>query len=189
MKTQSQAAWMIALMMAVGAPVAAPALAAPPQTPERVVPEYRLGSGDKIRVTVFGEDSLGGAFVVDGAGAVSLPLIGDVRAGGLTVAEFRDVVATALRDGYLHEPRVSAEVVNHRPFYILGEVNRPGEYPYAAGLTVMNAAATAGGFTYRANTRRVFIKRAEDTAEQAHPLTSATRVAPGDTLRIGERYF
>lgn len=188
MKTQSVAAWMIALILAVGAPVAATALTTPQQA-ERIVPEYRLGSGDRVRVTVFGEEALSGTFVVDGAGAASLPLIGEVRAGGLTVAEFRDAVTAALRDGYLHEPRVSAEVVNHRPFYILGEVNRPGEYPYAAGLTVMNAAATAGGFTYRANTRRVFIKRADDTAEQAHPLTGSTPVAPGDTLRIGERYF
>lgn len=188
MKTQSVAAWMIALILAVGAPVAATALTTPQQA-ERIVPEYRLGSGDRVRVTVFGEEALSGTFVVDGAGAASLPLIGEVRAGGLTVAEFRDAVTAALRDGYLHEPRVSAEVVNHRPFYILGEVNRPGEYPYAAGLTVMNAAATAGGFTYRANTRRVFIKHADDTAEQAHPLTGSTPVAPGDTLRIGERYF
>ncbi|WP_295705563.1 polysaccharide biosynthesis/export family protein [uncultured Brevundimonas sp.] len=188
MKTHSPAAWMTALILTAAA-AAAPTSAAPLQTSERTVPEYRLGSGDRVRVTVFGEEALGGTFVVDGAGAASLPLIGEVRAGGLTVAEFRDAVTAALRDGYLHEPRVSAEVVNHRPFYILGEVNRPGEYPYAAGLTVMNAAATAGGFTYRANTRRVFIKRADDTAEQAHPLTGSTPVAPGDTLRIGERYF
>lgn len=180
---------MIALIIAGIAPAARPALAAAPQTAEVNAPEYRLGSGDRVRVTVFGEEALGGTFVVDGAGAASLPLIGEVPAGGLTVAQFRDGVAAALRDGYLHEPRVSAEVVNHRPFYILGEVNRPGEYPYAAGLTVMSAAATAGGFTYRANTRRVFIKRADETTEQAHPLTSSTPVAPGDTLRIGERYF
>ncbi|WP_370627323.1 polysaccharide biosynthesis/export family protein [Brevundimonas sp. PAMC22021] len=189
MKAQTLGAWTMVLVVAMGVAANAPASAGPIQTPERVVPEYRLGPGDRVRVTVFGEEALGGTFVVDGAGAASLPLIGEVRAGGLTVAQFRDGVAAALRDGYLHEPRVSAEVVNHRPFYILGEVNRPGEYPYAAGLTVMSAAATAGGFTYRANTRRVFIKRVDENAEQAYPLTSSTPVAPGDTLRIGERYF
>lgn len=89
---------MIALILAVGAAAAAPALAAPPQA-ERIVSAYRLGSGDRVRVTVFGEEALGGTFVVDGAGAASLPLIGEVRAGGLTVAEFRDAVTAALRDG------------------------------------------------------------------------------------------
>ena len=100
-----------------------------------------------------------------------------------------DAVTAALRDGYLHEPRVSAEVVNHRPFYILGEVNRPGEYPYLPDLTVLNAVATAQGFTYRANTRRVFVRRAGSHVEEAQPLTPDARVSPGDTLRIGERYF
>lgn len=189
MKAETLRTWIKGLIVVTCIAGGAPGFTAPVQTPDRIVPEYRLGPGDRVRVTVFGEEALSGAFVVDGAGAASLPLIGEVQAGGLTVAEFRDSVVAALRDGYLNEPRVSAEVVDHRPFYILGEVNRPGEYPYVAGLTVMNAAATAGGFTYRANTRRVLIKRGDEAAEQAYPLTSSTPVAPGDTLRIGERYF
>ncbi len=81
------------------------------------------------------------------------------------------------------------EVLNYRPFYILGEVNKPGEYPYTNGLTVMNAVATAEGFTYRANTKRVFIKRADTSEEQEYPLNSTTPVAPGDTIRVAERFF
>ena len=157
------------------------------QSIERI--EYRLGSGDELRVNVFGEEALSGEFVVDGAGAVSLPLIGEVQAAGLTLREFRTQVETQLSEGYLNDPRVSAEVMNYRPFYILGEVEESGEYPYTDGLTVMNAVATAGGFTYRANTRVVYIKRAGEANEIAVPLTATTPVSPGDTIRIAERYF
>lgn len=153
------------------------------------VSDYRLGSGDKLRVIVFGEEALTGEFVVSGTGAVSMPLIGDVNAAGRTVGEFQEAVATALRDGYINEPRVSAEVLNYRPFYILGEVNKPGTYPYTNGLTVLNAVATAEGFSYRADTRRVYIRRADAAQEQVVPLTTLTVVAPGDTIRIGERFF
>jgi polysaccharide export outer membrane protein len=153
------------------------------------VPEYRLGAADKVRVNVFGEEALTGEFLVGGSGKISLPLIGEVQAAGLTIAELQEEIANALRQGYINEPRVSAEVLNYRPFYILGEVNKPGEYPYTNNLTVLNAVATAEGFTYRADTRRVYIKRADGVGEQAFPLTTATQVAPGDTIRIGERFF
>lgn len=155
----------------------------------RTVPEYRLGAADKVRVNVFGEEALTGEFIVGGSGRVSMPLIGEVQAAGLTITEFQTEIAEALKKGYINEPRVSAEVLNYRPFYILGEVKKPGEYPYTNNLTVLNAVATAEGFSYRANTRQVFIKRADGTSEQAYPLTTATQVAPGDTIRIGERFF
>ncbi|WGM31817.1 hypothetical protein KKHFBJBL_02066 [Brevundimonas sp. NIBR11] len=162
---------------------------APDSGDARVIEEYRLGVADKVRVTVFGEAALTGEFLVAGNGKISLPLIGETQAGGLTIGEFQEEVATALRDGFITEPRVSAEILNYRPFYILGEVNTPGEYPYTNNLTVLNAVATAGGFTYRADNRRVFIKRASGDAEEAFPLTTSTRVAPGDTIRIRERLF
>lgn len=155
----------------------------------RILPEYRLGSGDKVRVITFGEESLTGEFFVGGSGNISLPLIGEVRAQGLTVPELQTSVETALKEGYLREPRVSVEVLNYRPFYILGEVESPGEYPYTNGLSVLNAVATAGGFTYRANQRRVFIKRSDTDDEREFPLTPLTPVAPGDTIRINERFF
>jgi polysaccharide biosynthesis/export protein len=151
--------------------------------------EYHLGSGDQLRVIVFGEEDLSGEFVVDGSGQVSLPLVGEVNAKGKTVREFQRAVADKLKEGYLTDPRVSAEVLNFRPFYILGEVKSPGEYPYLSGLSVMNAVATAEGFTYRADTRKVYIKRAGEVGEHAYTLTTETPVQPGDTIRIGERFF
>lgn len=156
-------------------------------TAQRV--EYRLDTGDQLRIIVFGEEELSGEFVVDSSGGVSLPLIGQVDAEGLTLREFEGAVRQALQAGYLNDPRVNAEVLNFRPYYILGEVQEPGEYPYNSGLTVMNAVATAGGFTYRANTRVVYIKRAGSTRELEFTLTPETTVNPGDTVRVAERFF
>ena len=156
-----------------------------PQT----VSDYRLASADKVRIAVFGEDALSGEFVINAEGKVALPLIDEVQAAGLTVAQLQDAVTQALSQGYLNQPRVTAQVLTYRPIYILGEVNRPGEYPYVPDLTALNAVATAQGFTYRANTRRVFVRRAGSQTEEPQPLTADTRVSPGDTLRIAERYF
>lgn len=152
-------------------------------------PTYELGSGDQVSVTVFNEPSLSGQFQIDGTGHVSLPLIGQVRAGGLSVPQFETAIETALRDGYLNEPRVNVQVLNYRPYYILGEVTTAGEYPYTDGLTVLNAVATAGGFTYRARQNTVFIKRAGESDFQQVPLSASTLVQPGDTIRIAERFF
>jgi polysaccharide export outer membrane protein len=186
---------------AQGAAVAAPPPAAtPPAAPSLAAPagsaaapraglQYRLGAGDKIRVIVYGEQTLSGEFFVNDTGKVSLPLIGEVQASGLTVQAFQSEIETAFRTGYLRDPRVSAEVLTYRPYYILGEVNKPGEYPYSNGLNVLNAVATAGGFTYRAQTKRVFIRRTGETRERPYNLTSDVAVAPGDTIRITERFF
>jgi protein involved in polysaccharide export with SLBB domain len=151
--------------------------------------EYRLGPGDTVRITTFGEPTLSGLFEVSGSGRAALPLVGEVKAEGLTAAEFGRVVEAAFRDGFLKEPKVSIEVAVYRPFYILGEVGKPGQYPFTNGLTVLNAVATANGFTYRADTRHVFIKHAKDAVEHRVDLTTSTLVEPGDTLRIKERYF
>ena len=151
-------------------------------------PGYRLGAGDKIRLITFGEEQLTGEFQVSGAGTVALPLVGDIPAAGLTTATFQANVENALKE-YLKQPKVSVEVRTYRPFYILGEVNKPGEYPYTDRLTVLNAVATANGFTYRANQKQVLIKHLGDNAERQVPLDGSTPVAPGDTIRIKERYF
>jgi len=151
--------------------------------------DYLLGAGDKVRVTVYGEESLSGEFFVTGSGLMSLPLIGEIKAGGMTVGQFQVAVQKALSDGYLKDPRVSAEVLTFRPFYILGEVEKPGTYPYTSGLTVLNAVATAGGFTYRADKKNVWIKHNGETTERKSELTPSTTVAPGDTIRLGERFF
>lgn len=163
--------------------------AAPGAAMDKTASDYRLGSGDKVRVIVFGETELTGEFYVSGSGKIAMPLVGEVNAQGLTTAEFQAAVEQALKQGFLRDPKVSAEVLNYRPFYILGEVNKPGEYPYTNGLTVLNAVATAQGFTYRANNKVVFIKRANDGSEHKVSLTSSTTVAPGDTIRITERFF
>lgn len=148
--------------------------------------EYRLGPGDQIRITVFNEPDLTGPFTVGSQGTIAYPLVGSIRAGGLTVPEFTTALQTALAT-YVRSPSVAVEVTNYRPFFILGEVQRPGTYPYSASLTVPNAVATAGGFTYRANRSRVFIRHANENVERSYPLTVATPVLPGDTVRIGER--
>ncbi len=150
---------------------------------------YTLGSGDRLRIAVFGEEDLSGEYVVDGSGFVSLPLIGQVEALGDTVRDFEAEVAMKFADGYLRNPRVSAEVINYRPFYILGEVAAPGEYDYVDGMSVLNAIALAGGFTFRAQQRRVYVRR--DGSEDEITLTAdqMTRIYPGDIIRVGERFF
>ncbi|MGD9814199.1 MAG: polysaccharide biosynthesis/export family protein [Hyphomonadaceae bacterium] len=150
--------------------------------------EYRLGPGDQLRITVFNEPDLTGQYLVGSQGSIAYPLVGDVRAAGLTLEEFTQALQTALQ-AYIRTPNVSVEVANYRPFFILGEVQRPGTYPYSANLTVLNAVATAGGFTYRANRNRVYIRHANSQEEEVVPLTIATPVLPGDTIRIGERLF
>ena len=183
--------WVVAALAVFAISTLVPAAqAAEPAGPVvREVPEYRLGSGDKVRVITFGEESLSGEFFVGGSGKVSIPLVGELPALGLTAREFQASVETALKEGYLKEPRVSVEILNYRPFYILGEVEKPGTYPYTSGLSVVNAVATAGGYTYRANTKRVFINRPDSDKEEEYPLESNTPVAPGDTIRIAERFF
>ncbi len=162
----------------------------PANPPERFSEEaYRLGGGDQIRLIVFGEEDLSGEFVVDGEGFVSLPLVGEVRAGGYTLREFEQEVVVALSQGYLRDPRVSAEVLNFRPFYIIGEVEDGGEYPFVQGMTVLNAVAVAGGYTYRADRRRVFITHANASGELEYNTERGAAVLPGDVIRVPERFF
>ena len=177
-----------AAVLALSACSSGPASGSAP-TAAVTAPAFKLGPGDKLRVTVFDEPSLTGEFTVGDGGVLPFPLLGQVQAGGLTVAELRMSLETALQQGYLKDPKVSVEVLNYRPYYILGEVAKPGQFPYADGLTVLNAVAAAGGFTYRANTKRVHIKRATEDREVSVPLTATVSVQPGDTIRIGERYF
>jgi len=138
---------------------------------------------------VFGEEDLSGEFEVDGSGSVSLPLIGEVEAGGLSVRQLEEAIAEKLLGGYLKSPRVSIEVVSHRPFYILGEVRKPGSYPYVNGMTILNAVARAGGYTYGARKNRLLITRARDTERREQSATEDTVILPGDIVRVPERFF
>jgi polysaccharide export outer membrane protein len=151
--------------------------------------DYRLGVGDRIKVTVFNEPTLSGDFGVAADGAVSLPLIGNVPATGHTVAEVIAAAQARYADGYLRTPKLSGEVSTLRPLFILGEVSAPGSYPYTFGLTAMNAIATARGFTPRANHDVVRIRRQGETDEVNYRLTPELRVYPGDTVHVGERFF
>ena len=151
--------------------------------------DYKLGIGDRLKVIVYEEPSLSGEFTVDATGAISLALIGDVPVQDRTTAEVEDSIEAGLRQGFLREPQVTVEIVSYRPFFILGEVNSPGQYPFANGLTVMNAIATAQGFSPRAQRKQVYIRRAGEAEERLYALSPALKVYPGDTIRLGERYF
>jgi polysaccharide export outer membrane protein len=187
-------AFALSVMLTVGATVAAGCASVIPiggdlsESAEELESEYQLGTGDQLRVIVFGEDDLRGEYVVGSQGIVAFPLVGQVQAAGLTVPEFTESLQLSLAR-YIRNPIVSVEVTNYRPFFILGEVQRPGTYAYSARLTVQNAVATAGGFSYRANTRRVFIRHANEQEEREYLLTSSTPVLPGDTVRVVERRF
>jgi polysaccharide export outer membrane protein len=134
---------------------------------------YRVDSGDKVKITVYNEPTLTGTFVVDGQGVISMPLIGDVVVKKLTMQELQRLIEAKLKGdpeagvpGYVRNPQVSAEVSDYRPFYILGEIGKPGPYPFVSGLTVMKAVAAAGDFTYRADKKHIFIKSVDSPTEQ-----------------------
>ena len=160
-----------------------------PPAPMAAPADYQLGTGDKVRVTVYGEDDLSGEFDVDGGGFVRLPLIGQVKAAGHSVHDFEGVVAEKLKGGYLKNPRVSVEITNYRPFYIIGEVNKPGEYPYVNNMSVLNAVALAGGYTYRASESDVYVRRNGGKDELKEPADGTAKILPGDIVRVPERLF
>lgn len=151
------------------------------------VTDYVLGPGDRVRVVVFGQNDLSGEFEIDGTGNISLPLIQGVKAAGLTLRQLEQTITNKLKPDFLKNPRVSLEVLNYRPFYIIGQVKNPGSYPYVAGMTVVNAIALAGGYTYRASERKVLITRVKNGKQR--PANRSTRVLPGDVIEIPERFF
>jgi protein involved in polysaccharide export with SLBB domain len=150
---------------------------------------YMLRPGETLRIITYGEEVLTGEFNIGTDGTLSFPLIGTIKAAGQTPAGLADAITAALANGYLSAPKVTVEVKNFRPVYVLGEVNKPGEYPYTADLTVLAAIAKADGFTYRAQQKRIFIKRAGQPEEVLTVLSSNTPVYPGDIIRVTERYF
>src|SRR5579872_5816644 len=150
---------------------------------------YRLGSGDRVHIIVFGQSDLTGDYQVDGSGMLQFPLIGSVHAGGMTAGELQQSITSKLMPGYLRNPSVSVEVINYRPFSILGEVNKPGAFPYVNGMTVLDAVALAGGFTYRAKTNDYSIRRSESGQRVELHANGDTPVNPGDVIIIPERFF
>ncbi|WP_109355619.1 polysaccharide biosynthesis/export family protein [Sphingorhabdus sp. EL138] len=150
---------------------------------------YPLRAGETIQVVTYGEETLTGEFNIGANGVLSFPLVGDIKAAGLTPAALGKSIAAALADGYVLNPQVNVEVKNYRPIYILGEVNKPGEYPYVPDMTILAAIAKADGFTYRAQQKQIFLKRSDQPREVKIRLGSNTRIYPGDTIRIAERFF
>ena len=150
---------------------------------------YAVGPGDRIRVTVFGHEDLSGEFTISEAGTISLPLAGILTIEGGTLADAERTVVGALKPDYLLNPQVSIELMEYRPFYIIGEVNEPGSYPYVNGMTVTEAVALAGGYTHRAKEQEAVVIRASDPtrAERSIPVTDV--VLPGDVVKIPERFF
>ena len=149
--------------------------------------ELRLEAGDKIHVTVYGESELTGDYQVNTGGYVALPLAGSVKAAGLTPPELERALAVRFKS--LRNPKVTVEVLTFRPFFVLGEVQKPGEYPYRPGLNVLSAMAIAGGATYRASTREVLIQRAGTSTLQKFPQSPTVTVMPGDLVRVPETIF
>lgn len=149
---------------------------------------YKLGSGDRLRINVFNEEDLSGEFQIDGSGNISFPLIGEIKALGLTLRQLEESLIKSLKEGYLVNPRIAIEVLNYRPFYILGEVNKPGKYEYVSGINLLNAVAMAGGYTPRARQNRAKITRG--TPEVViNGADHSTLIMPGDIIYIEERFF
>jgi polysaccharide export outer membrane protein len=150
--------------------------------------EYRLGAGDQLRITVYGQADLSGQFEVSNDGRIAFPLIGEVRAADLTPQELEKAITAKLKPDYLKDPQLSVEVINYRPFYIIGEVKNPGSYAYVGGMRVVNAVAMAGGYTYRAKENNLLITRAGGNGKK-EAADQNTAVRPGDVIEVPERYF
>jgi polysaccharide biosynthesis/export protein len=149
----------------------------------------KLQPGDKIRVTVYGEDKLSGDYQIDQSGQISLPLAGTVEAVGLTQTELEQALAKKFRSEYLRNPKVTVTIASLQPYYLMGEVEKPGEYAYRSGLNVLTALAIAGGPTYRASRNTVQIQRRGETSMRNYPISSSVPILPGDVIRVPERYF
>src|SRR5436190_11765206 len=150
---------------------------------------YTLDSGDKLRIVVFGQDTLSNNYTVDAQGAVTLPLVGAVEARGRTTAQLSGAIAGRLKSGYVRDPSVAVEIDTYRPFFVLGEVAFPGQYPYVPNMTVENAIAIAGGFTPRAAKDTVTITRKVQGEPSRFVLPLRYPLRPGDTVEVSERWF
>lgn len=173
--------WLLAALL-IGVS-AAPAVSA------QALDAYLLGPGDRLKVTVFGHPQESGEFEVDSLGNISYPLLGRVEARGRTVADLQDHIREALNQSYIVDPRVTVEILNYRPFYIYGEVNRAGSYPYVVGLTARRAVAIAGGFTRRARQAPVLLVRETPDGIAKREVGIDVPILPGDIIEVDRRLF
>jgi protein involved in polysaccharide export with SLBB domain len=152
--------------------------------------DYTLGANDHLRIVVFGEERLSGEFVLDGGGSLAFPLIGNVAANGMTVKQLESVIGGKLAPTYVMNPSVSIEILTRRPFYVVGEVQKPGTYPHSPKLNVLTAVATAGGYTPRGRSDAFYVKRTDkDGRIYRVRATQETLVRPGDVVEVKEKYF
>ena len=177
------------------APEPAPAVAPMPAAytaapmPVRYDAGYRLDAGDKLRVVVYGQEGLTNTYTIDAAGSITMPLIGQVPARGRSPAALDNQISAKLRNGYIREPSVAVEIESYRPFFILGEVQAPGQYPYVPNMTVESAVAIAGGFSPRAKRDLVTVTRTDGNGAARYVVPLGTSLGPGDTVLVGERWF
>jgi polysaccharide export outer membrane protein len=150
---------------------------------------YRLDSGDRIRVFVYGQPSLSRLYIVDPDGKISVPLIGNISARGKTTSQLQGIIRSRLGSEYVKDPQVTVDIQQNRPFFILGEVKNAGQYPYVSGMTVETAVAIGGGYTERASERSFRISRRVDGVVQEIEAPGDILVRPGDTVYVFERYF
>jgi polysaccharide export outer membrane protein len=150
---------------------------------------YRLDAGDKLRVVVYGQEGLTNTYAIDAGGSITLPLIGSVAARGRTPAGLAAEISAKLRNGYIREPSVAVEIDSYRPFFILGEVQAPGQYPYVPNMSVESAVAIAGGFSPRARRDSVTLTHTDASGPRRVVVPLGTPLSPGDTVQVGERWF
>jgi len=149
----------------------------------------RFQGGEKIRITVYNEPSLTGDYDIDPNGMVTLPLAGTIRAQGLTQPDFEQELAKRFKSEYLRNPKVTVTILQYRPIYMVGEVEKQGEFPYKPGLNALTAMAMAGGGTYRANRNYILIQHIGEKGMKEYPQAATTLILPGDLIRVPERYF
>ena len=177
--------------MAYGQPAfAAPApMAVAYAEPAPTREAYNLGPGDKLRIVVYGQEGLTNSYAIDAAGAITMPLIGSVPARGRSPAGLAAEITARLRNGFIREPSVAVEIESYRPFFILGEVQAPGQYPYVPNMTVESAVAIAGGFSPRAQRDQVTLTHTDASGAGRFVVPLGTPIGPGDTVFVGERWF
>jgi polysaccharide biosynthesis/export protein len=163
--------------------------AAPASAPGRYDAAYKLDAGDKLRVVVYGQEGLTNTYAIDASGSITMPLIGQVPARGRSPASLAAEISARLRNGYIREPSVAVEIESYRPFFILGEVQAPGQYPYVPNMTVESAVAIAGGFSPRAKRDMVTLTHTDAGGAARYAVPLGTSLAPGDTVFVGERWF
>jgi polysaccharide biosynthesis/export protein len=166
----------------------APAVYATPM-PVAYDAAYRLDAGDRLRIVVYGQEGLTNTYAIDAGGSITMPLIGAVRARGLTPAGLAAEITGKLRNGYIREPSVAVEIEAYRPFFILGEVAAPGQYPYVPNMSVESAVAIAGGFSPRARRDRVTLTHSDAGGSVRAVVPLGAPINPGDTVLVGERWF